>query len=86
MCGITGLMNINDKSLLRNMCKMLKHRGPDSDGFFEDNDIGLGIRRLSIIDVEGGDQPIKNEAGDIWVVFNGEIYNYKEIQKNLILK
>ena len=86
MCGITGLVNINDKVLLHNMCNCLVHRGPDSSGFFEDNGIGLGIRRLSIIDVEGGNQPIQNEDGDIWTIFNGEIYNYKEIKQDLVSK
>lgn len=86
MCGITGLVNINDKVLLHDMCNCLVHRGPDSSGFFEDNGIGLGIRRLSIIDVEGGDQPIQNEEGNIWTIFNGEIYNYREIKQDLVSK
>lgn len=86
MCGITGIMNIDDKVLLHNMCQQLVHRGPDSDGFYEDSGIGLGIRRLSIIDVKGGNQPIQNENGDIWTVFNGEIYNYKSLQEDLISK
>jgi len=86
MCGITGLVNINDKMLLHDMCNGLVHRGPDSSGFFEDNGIGLGIRRLSIIDVEGGNQPIQNEDGDIWTIFNGEIYNYKDIRQDLVSK
>lgn len=86
MCGITGLVNINDKVLLHEMCNCLVHRGPDSSGFFEDNGIGLGIRRLSIIDVEGGNQPIQNEDGNIWTIFNGEIYNYKEVKQDLISK
>ena len=83
MCGITGLVNFEDSTLLHNMCNQLKHRGPDADGFFEDKNIGLGIRRLSIIDVEGGNQPISNEDQQIWIVFNGEIYNYKEIRSLL---
>lgn len=86
MCGITGLVNVGDKILLRDMCNLLIHRGPDSEGFYEDNGIALGIRRLSIIDVEGGNQPIQNEDSNIWTVFNGEIYNYKEIKNDLILK
>ncbi|TRZ69901.1 MAG: asparagine synthase (glutamine-hydrolyzing) [Nitrosopumilaceae archaeon] len=86
MCGITGIMNIDDKVLLHNMCQQLVHRGPDSDGFYEDSGIGLGIRRLSIIDVKGGNQPIQNENGDIWTIFNGEIYNYKSLQEDLISK
>lgn len=86
MCGITGIMNVEDKALLHNMCSVLTHRGPDSEGFYEDKNIGLGIRRLSIIDVNGGDQPIQNEEGDIWTIFNGEIYNYREIKDNLTAK
>ncbi len=86
MCGITGIMNLEDKRLLHNMCSILTHRGPDSEGFYEDKNIGLGIRRLSIIDVNGGDQPIQNEEGDIWTIFNGEIYNYQEIKDSLISK
>ena len=54
---------------------MLEHRGPDSDGYYEDNNVGLAIRRLSIIDLDGGNQPISNEDEKIWTVFNGEIYN-----------
>ena len=62
------------------MCNMLEHRGPDSDGYYEDNNVGLAIRRLSIIDLDGGNQPISNEDEKIWTVFNGEIYNYKSLQ------
>jgi len=86
LCGITGILNLEDKSLLKSMCNILKHRGPDSDGYYQDNEIGLAMRRLSIIDLEGGNQPIHNEEEDIWVVFNGEIYNYKDLQKKLSLK
>lgn len=66
------------------MCDNLIHRGPDEEGIFDEKNIGLGIRRLSIIDVNGGKQPISNETQDIWTVFNGEIYNYKKIQQELI--
>ena len=68
------------------MCNSLEHRGPDSDGFFENKNASLGIRRLSIIDVDGGNQPISNEDETIWTVFNGEIYNYEILQKDLKLK
>src|SRR5947208_342300 len=61
----------------------IRHRGPDEDGFYVNGAIGLGMRRLSIIDVEGGHQPIHNEDKTVWVVFNGEIYNYKEIRDSL---
>ncbi|RZD41802.1 MAG: asparagine synthase (glutamine-hydrolyzing) [Thaumarchaeota archaeon] len=83
MCGITGLVNFEDSVLLHNMCNVLKHRGPDADGFFQNKNASLGIRRLSIIDVDGGNQPISNEDGKIWTVFNGEIYNYKSLQEDL---
>ena len=83
MCGITGLVNCEDNALLHDMCDLLKHRGPDSDGFFENKNVSLGIRRLSIIDIEGGNQPISNEDGKIWTIFNGEIYNYQSLQDGL---
>ena len=79
-------MNFEDTVLLHNMCNSLEHRGPDSDGFFENKNASLGIRRLSIIDVDGGNQPISNEDETIWTVFNGEIYNYEILQKDLKLK
>jgi asparagine synthase (glutamine-hydrolysing) len=84
MCGIIGALNLGDKKLLHQMCDNLIHRGPDEEGIFDEKNIGLGIRRLSIIDVNGGKQPISNETQDIWTVFNGEIYNYKKIQQELI--
>ena len=65
------------------MCNLLKHRGPDAVGFFENKNVSLGIRRLSIIDIDGGNQPISNEDGKIWTVFNGEIYNYQTLQDDL---
>ena len=86
MCGIIGALNLGDRKLLHEMCDNLIHRGPDEEGIFDEKNIGLGVRRLSIIDVNGGQQPISNETQDIWTVFNGEIYNYKEIQQELIKK
>jgi len=86
MCGIIGALNLGDRKLLHEMCNSLVHRGPDEEGIFNEKNIGLGIRRLSIIDINGGKQPISNETQDIWTVFNGEIYNYKEIQQKLIDK
>jgi asparagine synthase (glutamine-hydrolysing) len=65
------------------MCQAVVHRGPDDSGIFVDGEVGLGMRRLSIIDVEGGHQPLQNETGDITVVFNGEIYNYKTLRRDL---
>ncbi|WP_148206138.1 hypothetical protein [Thermococcus sibiricus] len=66
------------------MTDFIKHRGPDDEGFFIDDNVGLGMRRLSIIDIEGGKQPIHNEDESIWIVFNGEIYNFPELKKELI--
>ena len=62
------------------MCRLLSHRGPDEEGFYVEEYAGLGVRRLSIIDLATGSQPLCNETGDIWLVFNGEIYNYKELR------
>ncbi len=83
MCGIFGFYGFNDKELLQRMSKILKHRGPDDTGFFLDDMVGLGNVRLSIIDVEGGRQPIFNEDESIVVVYNGEIYNFKELRREL---
>ena len=90
MCGITGIFNYKDPEkkvssiLIRKMCDIITHRGPDSNGIYVDGAIGMGMRRLSIIDIQGGNQPISNEDGLLKLVFNGEIYNYKEIRKELI--
>tara|TARA_B110000967_G_C18875113_1_gene557837 strand:- start:243 stop:2099 length:1857 start_codon:yes stop_codon:yes gene_type:complete len=91
MCGITGIFNLNkdkkvDSISLKNMNDSLVHRGPDGEGFFIDNNIGLGHRRLKIIDLETGDQPMYSFDKNIVVVFNGEIYNYLELKKTLITK
>ncbi|RJQ14851.1 asparagine synthase (glutamine-hydrolyzing) [Candidatus Parcubacteria bacterium] len=83
MCGIAGQFRFDslpDRSLVEKMAKALIHRGPDSDGFYFSDRVGLGIRRLKIIDLKTGDQPIHNEDKTIWVVFNGEIYNFKELR------
>jgi asparagine synthase (glutamine-hydrolysing) len=81
MCGICGV--IGDTGRLEAMSATLVHRGPDSDGSFVDGDIGFAARRLSIIDLETGDQPISNEDGTVTVVQNGEIYNYEELRRGL---
>ena len=90
MCGICGIYNVDgrlvDKEILRKMNNTLVHRGPDGEGYFIDTNIGLGHRRLSIIDLEGGKQPMGNEDGSIQVVFNGEIYNFLELKKDLEAK
>jgi len=83
MCGIAGFYGLEDKNLIKKMCNAIKHRGPDDYGYFIDKNICLGNRRLSIIDVKGGHQPIHNEDESIWIVFNGEIYNYKDIKQKL---
>lgn len=92
MCGICGILNFGkdghiDKEILHRMCNVLEHRGPDDEGYFigtsddgQPAGIGLGIKRLSIIDLETGHQPIHNEDGKIWIVYNGEIYNFPELR------
>jgi len=72
-----------DSGALRRMCDVIAHRGPDDDGFYTDGPVGIGMRRLSIIDVAGGHQPISNETGTVWIVFNGEIYNHSDLRKDL---
>lgn len=83
MCGICGFTGRPDKALLKRMTDAIFHRGPDEEGFYFDENINLGIRRLSIIDVDTGQQPIHNEDNSIWTVFNGEIYNFQELRKDL---
>src|SRR6266852_3800169 len=88
MCGIAGVMKFGsdaraDAGVVRHMCDVMAHRGPDDDGVYTDGTVGLGMRRLSIIDVAGGHQPISNETGTVWIVFNGEIYNHSDLRKDL---
>ena len=83
MCGIAGFVGINDEDLLRRMIEVLHHRGPDDTGFFSDKGVGLANARLSIIDIEGGHQPISNEDGSVHVTYNGEIYNYRQLREEL---
>lgn len=88
MCGISGIVNYDRQrvvraDVLKRMCDTLAHRGPDDEGFFIDRYVGLGMRRLSVIDLDSGRQPIANEDGRVWIVFNGEIYNYPELRKTL---
>ena len=88
MCGICGVATaergaIADLEVVRRMNARLTHRGPDSDGLFHDDGVALAMRRLSIIDLEGGDQPISNEDRSVTVVQNGEIYNYRELRREL---
>ncbi len=88
MCGIAGVINYYEKRnvskrLVQSMVSVIEHRGPDDVGFYVKGNAGLGIRRLSVIDVEQGHQPIGNEDNTIWIVYNGEIYNYKELRQEL---
>ena len=75
MCGIAGIISANNRGLIRTMTQAMAHRGPDGEGYFENEDIALGHKRLSIIDLEGGKQPIANEDGNLQLICNGEIYN-----------
>jgi asparagine synthase (glutamine-hydrolysing) len=88
MCGICGKIYFDknrfvEPGLIMQMMDIMSHRGPDDEGMYISKNIGLGHRRLSIIDLDTGRQPISNENGSIWIVFNGEIYNYKELQSEL---
>lgn len=88
MCGICGIINADssnnaDNSVLHKMMGVMVHRGPDDEGMFIANNIGLGFRRLSIIDLTGGHQPMSNEDGSVWIVFNGEFYNHSDIRSEL---
>src|SRR5260370_27973977 len=89
MCGIAGVLEFGrdaraNAAALREMCRVISHRGPDDDGFYTDGAVGIGMRRLSIVDVAGGHQPISNEDGTLWIVFNGEIYNHLALREQLI--
>ena len=89
MCGICGIYNYKtsqpaDAELLERMTQVVAHRGPDDQGLWCDGSVGIGMRRLSIIDLSTGHQPLSNEDGTIWIVFNGEIYNYLDLRKELI--
>jgi asparagine synthase (glutamine-hydrolysing) len=87
MCGIAGVVSLTDAPVLleeaRLMCASLAHRGPDDEGFYQSPQAVLGMRRLSIIDLSTGRQPVANEDGTVWAVFNGEIYNYQELSREL---
>ena len=88
MCGIAGIVhwdgNTPSSRTVENMCQAMIHRGPDDQGVYVDDAAALGMRRLSIIDLATGHQPVSNEDGTIWVVFNGEIYNFKELRRDLL--
>lgn len=82
MCGICGF-NFEQKSLLVRMCDLIEHRGPNDFGYYLDSNLSIGMRRLSIIDLKTGHQPQHNETEDIWIVYNGEIYNFLELREKL---
>src|SRR2546425_9447918 len=86
MCGICGFTGLDDRGLLKTICNSMAHRGPDSEGYYQDNIISLGVRRLRIIDLVTGDQPIHNEDSTIWAVLNGEVYNFEELREDLAKK
>src|SRR5205085_12613428 len=87
MCGITGIVRSDgaqiDRELLARMKDAIRHRGPDDDGFYFGDGAGLAMRSLAIIDLKSGHQPIHNSDRTAWIVFNGEIYNYRELRKQL---
>lgn len=83
MCGIAGYYGKKNLVLLKEMLHCIRHRGPDDEGIFQDDNVGLGIKRLAIVDVKKGHQPIYNEDKTLCIILNGEIYNYNEIRKSL---
>src|SRR5947207_6223012 len=93
MCGIAGFVESpvvaapfapdTSRAIVHRMCDVIRHRGPDDEGLWTDEGVALGMRRLSIIDLATGHQPIHNEDRTVWVVFNGEIYNFRELRRDL---
>src|SRR3989442_12179781 len=91
MCGIAGLLELKknaqvNPAILRQMCDVMAHRGPDDEGIYTQDRIGIGMRRLSIVDLTTGHQPMNNEDGSLWIVFNGEIYNHQSLREPLIAR
>src|SRR6201987_366240 len=89
MCGIAGQYNFErrepvERETIVQMARSIAHRGPDDEGFFISGPVGLGFRRLSIIDLSGGHQPLSNEDGSVHIIFTGEIYNYQELRQYLL--
>src|SRR4051812_44716165 len=89
MCGICGMVTFRSdreisEEVLRRMCASMEHRGPDDEGTLVEPGVALGMRRLSIIDLSSGHQPIHNEDRTIWIVFNGELYNYPTLLEELL--
>src|SRR5579864_7206884 len=88
MCGICGIFHRDrarrvERDTLAEMNQRIVHRGPDDDGFFVEANVGLAMRRLSIIDIQTGHQPISNEEENLWIVYNGELYNHQDLRKDL---
>src|SRR5438876_759722 len=88
MCGIVGIVKLNqrdtvDEARLKRMRDVLRHRGPDGEGLWIEGPVGLGMRRLAIVDVLGGRQPMANEDGTVWIVYNGEVYNHADLRPGL---
>src|ERR1039457_7027465 len=87
MCGIAGIIvtdgSAADARVVRRMTDRIAHRGPDADGFYIDGEAGLGHRRLSIIDLATGQQPMTNEDGSLWITYNGEIFNHADLRPDL---
>jgi len=89
MCGIAGVATRGStppRELIGAMCEVMRHRGPDGEGIYTEPGVGLGMRRLAVLDLVTGDQPVSNETGTVQVVFNGEIYNYRELRDELAAK
>ena len=91
MCGICGIYNFGtfapvDRFSLKRATDAMVHRGPDDEGFYVSGEVGLGNRRLSIIDLPGGHQPLSNDDQTVWITFNGEIYNFKQLREDLEAK
>ncbi|PYM13311.1 MAG: asparagine synthetase B, partial [Candidatus Rokuibacteriota bacterium] len=88
MCGIVGILRFDpteevDEARLKRMRDVLRHRGPDAEGLWIDGQVGFGHRRLSIVDVAGGAQPLANEDDSVWITYNGEVYNHPELRPAL---
>ncbi len=89
MCGIAGIFNFSSpgkpisEDNLKNMLSSIRHRGPDESGIYVGNNFGIGNVRLSIIDISGGQQPLSDSSGRYWIVYNGELFNYIELKRNL---
>src|SRR5437870_1808106 len=85
MCGIVGVVDVRGREveaqLAHRFCDALRHRGPDDEGYYVDGQVALGLRRLAILDLDGGHQPMSNEDGTVWVTFNGEIYNFRDLRQ-----